>query len=156
MGVGCGPAFKRPPPIYFSGSIHRPETVIFLETGLFRHRAPEQAQTRPATGPGYRPHLCRTKRPQDCPQTPGGWVSARRDALGAKRAHGLYRAIGNQKNNSNGVGGDLLTVKHLNLSLCTHWLQCDAKLYRYRGLTMVRRSLRALSQLAQSRGLARL
>ena len=71
MGVGCGPAFKRPPPIYFWGFIHRPETVIFLEMGILDaeprnrpKRAPQQAQ---GTG-----HMCAEQNaPKIAPKHPG-------------------------------------------------------------------------------------
>ena len=58
MGVGCGPAFKRPPPIYFSGSIHGDQKRSFFWKWAFLDaeprnrpkRAPQQAQ---GTG-----HMC--------------------------------------------------------------------------------------------------
>ena len=68
--------------VFFTSQVHYLNIMQFY---LFLvHSGPLKAQAHPAAGPGHRPHLFRTKRTQDWPQTPGGWVSARTNTLGAK------------------------------------------------------------------------
>ena len=68
-----------------------------LQFCLFlKHSGPQRAQTHPAAGPGLRPHLGRTKQTKVWSQTPGGWVLARANTLGAKRARGPFEVIVNE------------------------------------------------------------